>query len=421
MAPAPEAAGRPGPRFPRGAGWRWTAAAALLCLAVGAGTVLALRQPSGPPAASPATPGKARSGTPARTDSPASTRPADPPDRTLLVWTPGRLPDGTTRRVRRVRGVQAVTVVKGGLLELAGSVDSDGRPVDRPRPGATIPLEAIGFDPASYPAFQATPARAGLAELGPGEALLGTTSARLRRLGPGGRLRLALGAGRRGERWLTVAGVVDDTVVGAAEVAVNLAEARATGITADRYLLLGYRGSRAAVAAGVRRALPPGLPVRLRGPSETPFFRAGDAVLPQAMVKERFGEFSWRPGAGGTFVQDQGWAAARLATARVPILGRVRCNRTLLPALAGAMGELRRRNLGRLVDPETYAGCWNPRLTRGGSGISRHAWGAALDLDVGNPSAVDPRLVEIMARWGFTWGGRWLVPDPIHFEWLGPP
>jgi hypothetical protein len=160
--------------------------------------------------------------------------------------------------------------------------------------------------------------------------------------------------------------------------------------------------------------------VRVRGPGETPFFRAGDAVLPQAMVKERFGEFSWRPGAGGTFVQDQGWAAARLATARVPILGRVRCNRVLLPALAGAMEELRRRNLGRLVDPEAYAGCWNPRLTRSGSGISRHAWGAALDLNVGSPSARDLRLVEVMERWGFTWGGRWLVPDPIHFEWLGP-
>ncbi|MGH2687360.1 MAG: M15 family metallopeptidase [Actinomycetota bacterium] len=23
-------------------------------------------------------------------------------------------------------------------------------------------------------------------------------------------------------------------------------------------------------------------------------------------------------------------------------------------------------------------------------------------------------------RWGFEWGGRWLVPDPMHFE-LTPP
>jgi hypothetical protein len=317
-----------------------------------------------------------------------------------------------------------VTVVKGGLLELAGSVDADGRPVDRPRRGTTIPLEAIGLDPATYPALLAAPARAALAELGPGEALLGTTSARLRRLGPGGRLRLALGPGGRRERWLTVAGVVDDRLVGAAEVAVNLAEATATGIATDRYLLLDYRGSRAAVEAGIRRALPRRVPVRLRGPGETPFLRAGDAVLPQAMVKERFGEFSWREAAGDAFEQDPAWVAARVAPARVPILGRVRCNRALLPALAGAMGELRRRNLARLVDPGAYAGCWNPRLTRGGSGISRHAWGAAVDLNVaGDPTGrapgQDPRLVAVMERWGFTWGGRWLVPDPIHFEWRG--
>jgi hypothetical protein len=26
-----------------------------------------------------------------------------------------------------------------------------------------------------------------------------------------------------------------------------------------------------------------------------------------------------------------------------------------------------------------------------------------------------------MERWGFTWGGRWLVPDPAHFEWVRAP
>jgi hypothetical protein len=372
----------------------------------------------------------------------------------VLVWTPGRLPQGLAGRVGRVRGVRAVTVVRGGMLGLGGSVDADGRPVDRPRAGSTIPIEAIGFDPATYPALLPASARAAFAGLRPGEALLGATSARLRRLGPGGRLRVAPGPGGRG-RWLTVAGVVDDALVGAAEVALSVAGARAVGVATDRYLLLIYRGGRAAVAGRLRRALerrsgtdvastdpaasagPPharrasptgvpagsGVPVRLRGPGETPFFRAGDAVLPQGMVKERFGEFAWRKGPGDSYVQDPGWQAAHLATGRVPILGRVRCNRALLPALAGAMGELRQRGLARLVDPEAYAGCWNPRLTRGGGGVSRHAWGAAVDLNVaGNPtglaSAQDPRLVEVMERWGFTWGGRWLVPDPAHFEWL---
>jgi D-alanyl-D-alanine carboxypeptidase len=402
----------------RGVGRRLRpAVAALLGLGVGAGTMLAL-QGSPDPAGSRSSPVASH---PVGTAPPRPVSPPPPADRVLLVWTPGRLPGGLAGRVGRVRGVRDVTVVRGGMVGLVGSVAADGRPVDRPRPGASVPLEAIGFDPGTYPALLPASARAAFARLRPGEALLGATSARLRRVGPGGRLRLATGSGQR--RWVTVAGVVDDTLVGAAEVALSVAGARATGITTDRYLLLSYRGGRAGVAAGVRRALPSRLPVRLRGPGETPFFRAGDAVLPQAMVKERFGEFSWRTGPGDAFAQDPAWQAANLATARVPHLGRVRCHRALLPALAGAMGELRQRNLARLVDPDAYAGCWNPRLTRGGGGVSRHAWGAAVDLNVaGNPtglaSAQDPRLVEVMERWGFTWGGRWLVPDPAHFEWL---
>jgi D-alanyl-D-alanine carboxypeptidase len=391
--------------------------AAVLGLALGAAATLALQRPPARTAAEPAAPTTAAA--------PLPTRPAAAPaDRVLLAWTPGRLPAALGGRLRRAPGVRAVTVVKGGRLELAGSVGGDGLPVDRHPQGMTVPLEAIAFDPSTYLRFLPASARATFRRLDTDEVLLGATSARLRRLGPGGRLHLAGGA--RPGRWLSVAAVVDDALVGAAEVAVSAAGGQALGLTRDRYALLAYRGRRAAVAAAVRRALPAGLPVRIRGPGETPFFRAGDAVLPQAMVKERFGEFAWRPAAGGGFVQDPAWQAANLATARVPLLGRVRCNRALLPALSGAMRELRQRNLAGLVDPAGFAGCWSSRLTRSGTGVSRHAFGAAVDLNVaGNPtglaSAQDPRLVGVMERWGFTWGGRWLVPDPAHFEYLRPP
>jgi hypothetical protein len=392
--------------------------AAVLGLALGAGAALGLQRPPPRSGAEPAAPTTASpEGGVATLPTRAATVPAD---RVLLAWTPRRLPAGLAGRLRRAPGVRAVTVVKGGRLELTGSIDADGRAVDRPPKGMTIPLEAIAFDPTTYMGFLPASARAAFRRLAPGEALLGATSAHLRHLGPGGRLELA------GGRRLTVAGVVDDALVGAAEVAVGRAGGRAVGLIRDRYALLAYRGGRAAVAAVVRRALPPGLPVRLRGPGETPFFRAGDAVLPQAMIKERFGEFAWRPAGGGDFVQDPAWQAVNLATRRVPILGPVRCNRVLLPALAGAMRELEQHNLAGLVDPAAFAGCWNSRLARGGDSASRHAWGAAVDLNIaGNPtgldSAQDPRLVEVMERWGFTWGGRWLVPDPAHFEYLRPP
>jgi D-alanyl-D-alanine carboxypeptidase len=407
------------PRRPTLAAGLRLGAAAVLGLALGAGAALGLQRPpprsgTGPVAPTTASP---RAGGVATLPTRAATVPAD---RVLLAWTPRRLPAGLAGRLRRAPGVRAVTIVKGGRLELAGSTDADGRAVDRQPKGMTIPLEAIAFDPATYMGFLPASARAAFRRLAPTEALLGATSARLRHLGPGGRLELA------GGRRLTVAGVVDDALVGAAEVAVSRMGGPAVGVTRDRYALLAYRGGRAAVAAAVRRALPAGLPVRLRGPGETPFFRAGDAILPQAMIKERFGEFAWRPAGGGDFVQDPAWQAANLATRRVPVLGPVRCNRVLLPALAGAMRELEQHNLAGLVDPAAFAGCWNSRLARGGDGASRHAWGAAVDLNVaGNPtgldSAQDPRLVEVMERWGFTWGGRWLVPDPAHFEYLRPP
>jgi len=109
--------------------------------------------------------------------------------------------------------------------------------------------------------------------------------------------------------------------------------------------------------------------------------------------------------------------AANIVTAQVPLLGRVRCHRALIPALSSAMNELRQRNLTGLVDPRAFGGCWNPRLIRKDGGISRHAWGAAIDLNVSvNPtglaSAQDPRLVEVMQRWGFTSGARCPCPDP---------
>jgi hypothetical protein len=115
----------------------------------------------------------------------------------------------------------------------------------------------------------------------------------------------------------------------------------------------------------------------------------------------------------------------------VPVLGRVTCHRTIVEMLAGAMHQLVEEGLAHLIDPAGYAGCWNPRYiqptTGRPAGISRHAWGAAVDVNaatnqLGSAGNQDPRLVEVMSEWGFTWGGDWLVPDPMHFEYgIGPP
>ena len=84
------------------------------------------------------------------------------------------------------------------------------------------------------------------------------------------------------------------------------------------------------------------------------------------------------------------------------------------------------RGLDGHVDADQFAGCHASRLIAPDGAASRHAWGIAVDLNAdanqhGQPSVQDPRLIETMARWGFTWGGFWLVPDPMHFEYVGPP
>ena len=110
----------------------------------------------------------------------------------------------------------------------------------------------------------------------------------------------------------------------------------------------------------------------------------------------------------------------------IPVLGVVTCHRSVMPQIRGAVRELVSRGLGPLV--ETYDGCFAPRfIGRDPSAmLSHHSWGIALDLNIagnyyGVPPDQDPRLVALMERWGFTWGGRFIVPDGNHFEYHRAP
>ena len=114
-------------------------------------------------------------------------------------------------------------------------------------------------------------------------ALLGATSAHLRGIGPGGSLTF-------GGTTVRVTGVLPDSLVGAAEIVVP--DDSPLAITTPRFLLVAYRGDRSELATAIGNALR--RPVRFRAPGETPYLRHGDAVLPQALVKARFGEFWYR-------------------------------------------------------------------------------------------------------------------------------
>lgn len=113
-----------------------------------------------------------------------------------------------------------------------------------------------------------------------------------------------------------------------------------------------------------------------------------------------------------------------LVVADVPLLGRFRCHRRLVDMLVPALQELDRLGLASTVDAAQFGGCYNVRAVRGASTLSRHALGAAGDLNVGsNPlgavPSIDRRLVDLRESRGLRWGGRFLRPDGQHFEGHG--
>lgn len=336
------------------------------------------------------------------------------PDRVVVAWTSGGLPEGLAGRVEALDEVLATSVVRGDLGELAASWDEDGGVVDQPSEELSIPLDILAVDPSAHAKGFADDAPEALVNLQPGEALLSESSATLRGLGPGSTVELA------GGQTYAVRGVVDDVFAGSAELVLHAADAEAQGISTERFVLVRHSGEREGLAAAIEEAAGHH-PLEVAAPEEVEAFRHGGTLLPQVAVKQRFGEFAYRPGAGRAIVQNDAWVDEHITTAGVPILGRVTCHRELIPRLRGALEAVEEANLGHTIDRAGYAGCYEPRLINEGGALSRHAWGLAIDLNArqnpyGAEPRQDPRLVKIFDQWGFTWGGRWLVPDGMHFE-----
>ncbi|WP_081795107.1 M15 family metallopeptidase [Nocardioides sp. URHA0020] len=124
---------------------------------------------------------------------------------------------------------------------------------------------------------------------------------------------------------------------------------------------------------------------------------------------------------GGRIAPDPAWAAAHIATATVPILGSITCNKAIFPQLIAALKDVQAQGLADKIHPGEYAGCYYPRFIAGSTSLSNHAFGLALDLNVpgnqrGTVGQMDRGVVAIFKRWGFAWGGDWHYTDPMHFE-----
>ena len=358
-------------------------------------------------------------GTPSATPPPSPRPPvrAEAP-RTFLAWIPGGFPAGFRAAVRSLPGIERSIVVESDVAWMVRSLAPDGTVVDAPGHGRAIPVEVAAVDPSEYAAFLPPADRAVVVSLARGQGVMGRMSAQLRGFGAGGTFDFGGGS------TVTVAAVLPDELVGANELLVSRATARRLGVTHDRYALLQPRShvTELGLAARLRTIIPAGVPLRVRAPGETPYFRQGDAVLPQVRLKQLFGEYAARP-VGGYLSVDPAWEAAHIATERVPILGEVRCNRAIFPQIRGALREVIRDGLAPEIKAGEYGGCYSPRfiLRHAGAGLSHHAWGIAIDIDVaenpyGHRPTMDPRIVAAFERWGFIWGGNFLIPDGMHFE-----
>ena len=335
-------------------------------------------------------------------------QPAAPQPRVVVVRRRDGVPASWAGRLRRVPGVSAVARTARAQALLRGSRRAGGATVDAPPSGYAIPLDALIVEPGAY-ARALRQARGELARLRRGSALLSRSSARLRRLGVGDRMDV-VGSGE-----LRVAGIVDDQVVGLAEVVVSRGQIGGRPGT-QQLLVTTTQPER------IHRRLAGDDAVRVR--TVTTRVRSAPQLIARPLeVKQRFGEFAVRLPYGADWIGvEPGWLRRNVVTRSVPILGAVTCNKRLFPPLRRALRALERRGLSGVVDRADYAGCHAPRRIPGSGSLSLHAWGLAIDLNAAaNPrlrgSRQDSRLVNAMEDAGFTWGGRWpTVPDPMHFE-----
>ena len=71
-----------------------------------------------------------------------------------------------------------------------------------------------------------------------------------------------------------------------------------------------------------------------------------------------------------------------------------------------------------------FGGGFNYRVVRGGSSLSMHAYGCAVDFDPARNGLGDstpnfanvPEVLKAFADEGWTWGGSWARPDGMHWQ-----
>lgn len=123
----------------------------------------------------------------------------------------------------------------------------------------------------------------------------------------------------------------------------------------------------------------------------------------------------------GQIVEPRDWESRNMVLVRTlpGVKGKLYVNREIEEPLRLALEKCVALGDGYQIHT---IGCFNPRLKRGIDQLSLHSWGAAVDLNadtnpLGGPGDMPQSWVNIWEAVGWTWGGRWRRPDPMHFQW----
>jgi hypothetical protein len=99
---------------------------------------------------------------------------------------------------------------------------------------------------------------------------------------------------------------------------------------------------------------------------------------------------------------------------------RSRCHKLMVPIFKAVLSDIKAAGLEKYV--QNYGGIYNHRPVTGGTKLSTHSWGIAIDVEpqkypMGSTARIQAEVIAMFAKYGFLYGGDFPTPDPMHFQW----
>jgi D-alanyl-D-alanine carboxypeptidase len=267
--------------------------------------------------------------------------------------------------------------------------------------------------------------------------VMGAKTASLRGAQAGDSVSLRSSSGEEIE--YTIGAVVADDITGGTELLMTWEAAARINLSRRGSVLLWGFASRAAIDQALADNGLVSTKIRIRRSWDAP---DPDSTIGMASTKVLLGEFAYRVNADGSVTQESAWQQANLPPGRVLLNTTVaisaRCHKVVEPALRAALAEIVAAGAGGVFnvgDANTAGGCHNPRFSTLSQNssigfLSRHSWAMAIDTNTrGSCQGCAPpdiatlpggcAAVRIFRKHGFAWGGNFLTPDGMHFEYVG--